>query len=104
VFALSTCDPSNFNPAVQCFPTGIDRIDGDRSSTGSGNGCGSVNVNVAVLDAGIDISHPDLNVIAGKNCSSEKTLPGKRPAICRWPPFVTYESATASLIRAPAIA
>src|SRR5438876_12305212 len=30
------------------------------------------------------------------------TLPGKRPAICRWPPFVGYESATASLIRPPA--
>src|SRR5439155_5408607 len=38
VFATSTCDPSTFNPAVQCLPTGVDRIDGDRSSTRSGDG------------------------------------------------------------------
>lgn len=72
VFAVSTCDPSNFNPAVQCLPTGIDRIDGDRSSTRSGNGRGAVNVNVAVLDTGIDPSHPDLNVVGGVACSNSK--------------------------------
>jgi subtilisin len=70
VFAVSTCDPTTFNPAVQCLPTGIDRIDGDRSSTRSGNGRAAVNVNVAVLDSGIDPSHPDLNVVGGVDCAS----------------------------------
>src|SRR3989442_7698973 len=52
----------------QVLPTGIDRIDGDRSSTRSGNGRGSVNINVAILDSGIDTDHPDLNVVGGTDC------------------------------------
>jgi subtilisin family serine protease len=60
---------------VQTLPTGINRIDGELSSTASGNGSGSVNVDVAVIDTGIDLTHPDLNVyVAGaKNCSSGKS-------------------------------
>ena len=54
---------------AQTLPTGIDRIDGDLSSTLSGNGSGSVNVNVAVVDTGIDNSHPDLNVVGGRGCA-----------------------------------
>lgn len=56
--------------ATQSLPTGIDRIDGDLSSTLSGNGSGSVDVDVAVIDTGIDRDHPDLNVAGGVNCSS----------------------------------
>ncbi len=60
---------------AQTLPTGIDRIDGERSSTASGNGSGAVtNVAVAVLDTGIDVRHPDLNVAGGKNCSSGKSF------------------------------
>ena len=58
--------------AAQTLPTGIDRIEGDGSSTVSGNGSGSVNVAVAVLDTGIDLDHSDLNVVGGKNCSKGK--------------------------------
>jgi len=54
---------------AQTLPTGINRIDGDTSSTLSGNGSGSVNVNVAVIDTGIDSTHPDLNVVGGKGCA-----------------------------------
>lgn len=72
VFAVSICDASNFNPAVQCLPTGIDRFDGDRSSTRSGDGRGAANVNVAVFDTGINPSHPDLNVVGGVACSYSK--------------------------------
>lgn len=43
----------------QVIPTGIARINGPVS--------GPVNVNVAVIDTGIDASHPDLNVIDGVN-------------------------------------
>ncbi len=43
----------------QVIPTGITRIGGPLS--------GSVNVNVAVIDTGIDPSHPDLNVVDGIN-------------------------------------
>jgi subtilisin len=54
---------------AQTLPTGINRIDGELSSTVSGNGSGSVNVNVAVIDTGIDPSHPDLNVVGGRDCA-----------------------------------
>lgn len=54
----------------QTLPTGVDRIDGDQSSTRSGDGSGSVPVNVAVLDTGIDLTHPDLNVVGGTNCGA----------------------------------
>ncbi len=55
---------------AQTLPTGTNRIDGDTSSTLSGNGSGSVNVNVAVLDTGIDSTHPDLNVVGGRACAA----------------------------------
>jgi subtilisin len=63
----ASCDPT----AVQCLPTGVDRIDGERSSTRSGDGKGSVSVNVAVLDSGIDASDPELNVVDGTNCTND---------------------------------
>jgi subtilisin family serine protease len=55
---------------AQTLPTGINRIDGELSSTISGNGGGAVNADVAIIDTGIDLTHPDLNVQAGVNCSS----------------------------------
>ncbi len=56
----------------QCVDHSIDRIDGDRSSTRSGDGFGSVNVNVAVIDSGVDPSHPDLNVAGTVGCARTK--------------------------------
>jgi subtilisin len=46
----------------QTLPTGVNRVDGDLSATKSNDGTGSVDVDIAVLDTGIDLSHPDLNV------------------------------------------
>src|SRR5215217_1028603 len=54
----------------QTLPTGVDRIEGDTSSTQSGDGTGSVDTAVAIIDTGIDVDHPDLNVVGGKNCST----------------------------------
>jgi len=58
---------------AQSLPTGVNRIQGDASSTLSGNGSGSVNTAVAIIDTGIDVDHPDLNVVGGHNCSSGRT-------------------------------
>jgi subtilisin family serine protease len=55
--------------AAQTLPTGIDRIDGELSSTASGDGAGSVDVDIAVIDTGIDTNHPDLNVVGGVACN-----------------------------------
>ncbi len=53
---------------AQTLPTGVNRIEADQSSTKAGNGTGSVNVGVAIIDTGINTSHPDLNVVGGKSC------------------------------------
>ncbi|MBA4180018.1 MAG: peptidase S8 [Anaerolinea sp.] len=55
--------------ATQSLPTGVNRIDADASSTLAGNGTGSVNVGVAVIDTGSG-PHSDLNIAGGKNCST----------------------------------
>ena len=56
------------------------RIGGDKSSTKAGDGTGSVPVNIAIIDSGIDGTIPDLNSHAGVDCSSGKPKnPGRRP-------------------------
>src|SRR5206468_11877075 len=52
---------------VQTLPTGVDRIDGELSSTRSGDGTGSVAVPIAVIDTGSG-PHADLNVVGGTSC------------------------------------
>ncbi|WP_458742759.1 S8 family peptidase [Candidatus Nitrosocosmicus sp. T] len=52
---------------AQTLPTGINRIDGDLSSTRSGNGAGTVDVDIAILDTGIDLKHSDLNIYHQKS-------------------------------------
>jgi subtilisin len=58
--------------AAQTLPTGIDRIDAELSPTARINGVDErVDVDVAVIDTGIDAKHPDLNVFTAgaQNCS-----------------------------------
>jgi subtilisin family serine protease len=58
---------------AQSVPTGIDRVDADLSPSAGVDGVDQrVDVDVAVIDSGVDLDHPDLNVnVAGaKNCSS----------------------------------
>ncbi|HEY9693070.1 MAG TPA: S8 family peptidase [Oculatellaceae cyanobacterium] len=55
---------------AQTIPTGIKRIQANNSTTKSGNGSGSVNTPVAIIDTGIQSNHPDLNVVGGKDCVS----------------------------------
>lgn len=50
----------------QILPRGVNRADGELSSTISGNGAGSVDGDIAILDTGIQLSHPDLNVYRQK--------------------------------------
>ncbi len=53
---------------AQTLPWGIDRIDADISSTLAGNGSGAVtNVNVFVIDTGVQTNHPDINVVRHVN-------------------------------------
>ena len=52
-------------------PTGISRIGAATQSTAQG----PASVGVAVIDTGIDLTHPDLNAVAGKNCVSSTSPP-----------------------------
>lgn len=47
-----------FQICQQELPTGIDRIDAELNTTPR-----PVNVNIAIIDTGIDLDHPDLNVV-----------------------------------------
>ncbi|MDN5846257.1 MAG: S8 family serine peptidase [Candidatus Nitrosocosmicus sp.] len=47
---------------AQTLPSGVNRVDGDLSSTKSGNGGGAINTDIAILDSGIYASHSDLNI------------------------------------------
>jgi subtilisin len=55
---------------AQTLPTGVDRIDADRSATAAIDGIDTrLSVDVAVLDTGVG-PHPDLNVVGGKDCTN----------------------------------
>jgi subtilisin family serine protease len=52
-------------------PTGVQRM----QAVSGGNARNASTLNVAVIDTGVDLSHPDLNAVAGKNC----VTPGAAP-------------------------
>ncbi|MDQ4084483.1 MAG: S8 family serine peptidase, partial [Actinomycetota bacterium] len=59
--------------SAQTTPTGIDRANADASPTATIDGASTaVNVDVAVIDSGVDLDHPDLNVYTAgaRNCST----------------------------------
>ncbi|NUT99426.1 MAG: S8 family serine peptidase [Saccharothrix sp.] len=61
---------------AQTTPTGIDRIDTELSPTARVDGTDQrVTVDVAVIDTGVDLDHPDLNVhtAGAKNCSTGRS-------------------------------
>jgi subtilisin len=58
---------------AQTLPPGIDRVGADESSAASGDGRGNLDVDIAIIDTGIDPKHSDLNVVGGVNC-----VPGGR--------------------------
>jgi subtilisin family serine protease len=60
--------------SAQVVPAGINRVDADLSTAKAGNGSGAVDVDIAIIDTGIDPRHRDLNVVGGVNC-----VPGGLP-------------------------
>jgi subtilisin family serine protease len=57
--------------AAQEMPPGIGRIDADLNPTKAGDGGGTVDADIAILDTGI-YKHPDLNVVGGKDCTRSR--------------------------------
>lgn len=72
---------------AQEIPTGIHRIFATDSGGTLIYGGGSVDVDVAVLDSGIDVNHPDLNVVGGANCLQ---LTGGGPRLSKYPANPRY--------------
>jgi subtilisin len=64
--------PSSGLPSNPYLPTGVDRIEADDSSVDAGS------VGVAIIDTGVDLDHPDLNLakdqtgtnVVGTNCAT----------------------------------
>jgi subtilisin family serine protease len=66
-------EPDQFYRATAAFsiPTGVDRVDADASATAKIDATNDgVNVDIAILDTGIQTNHPDLNVVGGRNFTS----------------------------------
>ena len=83
--------------STQVPSVAIRRIEGDESSTRSGDGTGTVNVNVAVLDDGGPVEHVDLNVVGSTSCIS----PGRPPRrTSQGAPFGEHGTKVAGLIGA----
>ena len=55
--------------AAQSVPTGVSRVGGPQSVAAAGDGVGATDVDVAVIDTGIDKDHADLTVAGGTNCA-----------------------------------
>lgn len=66
---VETDDPVQVE--AQPIPTGIDRIFATENSNLSIDGADDfrVDVDVAVIDTGVDFEHPDLNVVGGVDCT-----------------------------------
>jgi aqualysin 1 len=58
---------------AQMVPWGVERIGADESSTVAGNRSGAVSgVNAYIIDTGIDVRHPDLNVVHHVNFARDR--------------------------------
>ncbi len=70
---MPTCCCAAVVPLIsgQAVPTGTRRMGAVNASTAAG----SSNVSVAVVDTGVQLDHPDLNVVAGYNCMNDTQPP-----------------------------
>ncbi len=58
-----------FKVNAQTLPTGVDRIDADLDPLAKIDGVDvRVNADIAIIDSGIELTHPDLNVYRYTNC------------------------------------
>jgi len=59
---------------AQTLPTGINRVEADINSTASIDNINNpLDVDIAIIDSGIDLDHPDLNIFKFINCPAKVT-------------------------------
>lgn len=57
--------------AAQTLPTGVDRINAERDPTAKIDGVNDpLDVDIAILDTGVDLTHPDINLFRYAYCQS----------------------------------
>jgi hypothetical protein len=65
-----------FHTFAQDLPTGVDRADADRNPHAAIDGTDTrVDVDIAIIDTGIDYTHPDLYVTRATDCTSSVFFP-----------------------------
>lgn len=65
-----------FHTFAQDLPTGVDRAEADRNPHAAIDGADSrVDVDIAIIDTGIDYTHPDLYVTRATDCTSSVFFP-----------------------------
>jgi subtilisin family serine protease len=74
---LSVYADSKVHRTDQLVSNAVRRLDADQSSGQSGDGMGTVDVNIAVIDDGIDGTHPELNVVGGSDCLRGNRIRGR---------------------------
>src|SRR5690606_31236511 len=69
---IAYLEPDLVLNVTAAIPTGVDRIDADRNLRADIDGSDDrrVDVDIAIIDTGIDPNHPDLNVVGGFNTTS----------------------------------
>jgi subtilisin len=64
-------------PAGQTVPRGVTRVGANTDPVARIDGQDQrVDVDIAILDSGVDVDHPDLNVFAYFDCTETSTIPG----------------------------
>ena len=72
------------NAIAQGIPEGISRIFASQNAAFDIDGVDDnrVDADVAILDTGIDVDHPDLNVVGGANCLQSQKRRGRTTYFC----------------------
>ncbi len=71
---LSVIEDRIVTASSDTHPIGVRRSEADRNALSQiGSQTNPINVDVAVIDTGIDSDHPDLNVVGGVNCVPGET-------------------------------
>ena len=66
VYAHTLLHGNNF----QTLPTGVDRVGADLNASANIDGVDDrVDVDIAIIDTGVDLGHPDLNVFRAVDCT-----------------------------------
>jgi subtilisin len=78
---VHSTDPTPTEPSTEIAPFGVVRVGALQSPTAKIDAVDQrVNASIAVLDTGVDATHPDLNVVGGTSCMPDDPSFGTDPS------------------------